>query len=182
VRRIPTHLKLIRGNPSKRPIPAEPEPEIPESVPEPPPFLAPYARDEWWEVGPHLVRLGLLTSIDTQTFAAYCSAYSTWRTAVETLTAMAERDGATRGLLVKRASDGNPMRNPLVRIAADAANDMLRFAGEFGLTPLARSRIGSGGYEPGEIRGVACRMKSPGEASCIGRPPGCSASSLTRRY
>jgi phage terminase small subunit len=41
------------------------------------------------------------------------------------------------------------MRNPLVAIAANAANDMLRFAGEFGLTPLARSRIAAGGgYEP----------------------------------
>jgi phage terminase small subunit len=61
---------------------------------------------------------------------------------------MAERDPATHGLMVKRASDGNPMRNPLVAIASNAASDMLRYASEFGLTALARSRIGSGGgYE-----------------------------------
>jgi P27 family predicted phage terminase small subunit len=39
--------------------------------------------------------------------------------------------------------DGNPRRNPLVKIAADAAEDMLRFAGEFGLTPIARTRLAS---------------------------------------
>jgi P27 family predicted phage terminase small subunit len=146
MRRIPTHLKLIRGNPGKRPIPVEPEPEVPESMPEPPPFLAGYARDEWWTTGPHLVRLGLLTLVDLQVFAAYCQSYATWRTALETLAAMAERDATTRGLLVKR-QDGNAARNPLVQIAANAAADMVRYAGEFGLTPVARSRIAAGVYE-----------------------------------
>jgi P27 family predicted phage terminase small subunit len=155
MRRIPTHLKLIRGNPGKRPIPAEPEPEIPESMPEPPPFLASYARDEWWSTGPHLVRLGLLTAVDLMPFAAYCQAYATWRTASETLAAMAERDATTRGLLVKR-QDGNAARNPLVQIAANAAADMVRYAGEFGLTPVARARVASGGtYEaPSKFDGL----------------------------
>jgi phage terminase small subunit len=33
-----------------------------------------------------------------------------------------------------------------VKIAANAAKDMLRFAGEFGLTPVARARIAAGVY------------------------------------
>jgi P27 family predicted phage terminase small subunit len=148
MRRIPTHLKLIRGNPGKRALPTEPEPEIPENMPEPPPFLTGYAADEWWLTGPRLVRLGVLTSVDLQVFAAYCQSYATWRTAVETFNAMAERDPTTGGLLVKR-QDGNAARNPLLAIAASAASDMVRYAGEFGLTPLARGRIASGGgYEP----------------------------------
>jgi P27 family predicted phage terminase small subunit len=117
-------------------------------MPEPPPFLAPYARDEWWSIGPRLVRLNLLTSVDLQVFAAYCQSYATWRTAIETLNGMAERDTTTGGLLVKRISDGNAVRNPLLAIAANAASDMVRYASEFGLTPLARGRIASGGYEP----------------------------------
>jgi P27 family predicted phage terminase small subunit len=56
---------------------------------------------------------------------------------------MAERDGATRGLLVKRL-DGNAARNPLVKIAADAASDMVRYAAEFGFSPAARARIAAG--------------------------------------
>ena len=63
---------------------------------------------------------------------------------------MAEHDAVTRGLLVKTVR-GDARRNPLVKIAADAATDMIRFAGEFGLTTVARSRIaaGVGGQPPG---------------------------------
>jgi hypothetical protein len=55
----------------------------------------------------------------------------------------------TRGLIIKTV-DGNARRNPMVKIAADAANDMIPFAGEFGLTPVARSRLAAaiGGQLP----------------------------------
>jgi phage terminase small subunit len=46
------------------------------------------------------------------------------------------------GLIVK-AADGNARRNPLVKIASDAA-----FASEFGLTPIARARLAAAGWEP----------------------------------
>jgi hypothetical protein len=39
-RPTPTHLQLLRGNPSKRPLnKGEPVPDIPAAVPEPPAFL-----------------------------------------------------------------------------------------------------------------------------------------------
>jgi P27 family predicted phage terminase small subunit len=148
MRRIPTHLKLIRGNPGKRALPVEPEPSVPETMPDPPDFLSPLAKDEWWSIGPHLIRLGLLTVVDLTCFAVYCQSYADWRAAREVLASMAERDPTTHALLIKR-STGDPARNPLVAIASSAGNDMLRYASEFGLTPLARSRIASGGgYEP----------------------------------
>ena len=37
-----------------------------------------------------------------------------------------------------------PADESLVRIASEAAADMLRFASEFGFTPAARSRIAAG--------------------------------------
>jgi phage terminase small subunit len=46
------------------------------------------------------------------------------------------------GLLIK--TDGKPYRNPLIKVVRDAANDMVRYAGEFGLTPIARTRIAQG--------------------------------------
>ena len=55
----PTHLKLLRGNPGKRPIRPEPQPEQPPTPPEPPDFLTGYAFDEWRRVAPELHRLGL---------------------------------------------------------------------------------------------------------------------------
>jgi phage terminase small subunit len=36
------------------------------------------------------------------------------------------------------------MQNPLQRIAVNAANDMIRYAAEFGLTPAARARVAGG--------------------------------------
>jgi P27 family predicted phage terminase small subunit len=144
----PNVVKLLRGNPGKRRVGAEPEPQIPESVPEPPPFLTGYAADEWWRTAPELHRLRLLTIVDVMPFAAYFIAYAHRRTAEETLAEMAKRDQATSGLLVKR-TDGNAGQNPLVSISRKAAGDMVRYASEFGLSPAARARISAGvGYEP----------------------------------
>jgi P27 family predicted phage terminase small subunit len=139
----PLHLRLLRGNPSKTAIRAEPEPAREPICPDPPTFIVGYAADEWWRVAPELHRLGLLRVTDTMPLAAYCVCYARWRTAVETLARMAETDPVTHALLIKSA-DGNPRRNALVKIAADAASDMVSYARDFGMTPVARSRLAAG--------------------------------------
>jgi P27 family predicted phage terminase small subunit len=143
----PTILKIMRGNPGKRRLPNEPQPTIPEKCPEPPPHIVGYAADLWWEVAPGLHVMGLLTRLDVPAFSVFCYSYGQWRTACEVLARMADRDEATHGLLI-RTVDGNAKRNPLVKIASDAAEDMLRAANEFGLTPIARARLGAAGYAP----------------------------------
>ena len=144
----PNVLRLLKGNPSKRRIRSEPAPSVPSSMPAPPSWLPSYAQDEWWTTGPELHRLGLLTVLDLMSFGAYCQAYHHWRMAVEAFNAIAEKDPATSGLLVKRA-DGNDGPNPLVGIARRAADDMVSLAGHFGMSPAARARISAGvGYEP----------------------------------
>jgi P27 family predicted phage terminase small subunit len=85
--------------------------------------------------------------MDIMPLAAYCNAYAQWRTAVELLQRMAQTNPATKGLLIKTAA-GDPRRNPVLKIARDAATDMLKFSGEFGLTPVARARLGAAGWEP----------------------------------
>jgi P27 family predicted phage terminase small subunit len=94
-----------------------------------------YGADEWWRVGPQLHRLRLLTAVDTAAFSAYCMACGRWREAEEIIARVAAGDHAMHGLLVK-TTDGNARRNPLIKIAADAAADMVRYASEFGLSPL----------------------------------------------
>jgi P27 family predicted phage terminase small subunit len=78
--------------------------------------------------------------------AAYCAAYAQWRDAVEVMAEMAADDPALKGLLIE--TKNGPRRNPVVKVAIDAASNMLRFAAEFGLTPAARARLGSAGWVP----------------------------------
>jgi P27 family predicted phage terminase small subunit len=145
---IPFSLQRLRGNPDKKRLRPEPQPVVDPQCPEPPPFVTGYAADEWWRVAPELHRLGLLTVIDVATLAAYCTSYQLWRQAQEALERMASRDESMHGLLVKSA-DGNARRNSLAKIVADAASDMVRYSGEFGLTPVARARIAHGlGWQP----------------------------------
>ncbi|OKO77247.1 phage terminase small subunit P27 family [Bradyrhizobium sp. AS23.2] len=144
---VPFELAKLRGNPGKRRLRPEPQPTVEAEPPAPPDWLSAYAREEWLRAGPQLHHLRLLSVLDIGPFAAYCEAYSTWRTAAEALARFAERDDATRGLLIK-SSEG-PKTNPLVRIASRAAEDMVSFASQFGLTPVARARIARGpGWEP----------------------------------
>jgi P27 family predicted phage terminase small subunit len=146
-RPTPAILKQMRGNPGKRRLPNEPEPQITKACPEPPPFIVGFAADLWWETAPSLHRLGLLSVVDIPALACYCHSYGQFRMAAEALARMADRDETMHGLLVKTV-DGNARRNPLLKIASDAAEDMMRFAGEFGLTPIARARLGAAGYVP----------------------------------
>jgi len=152
---VPFIVRKLRGNPGKRPLRNAPEPALLPECPKPPPFLSPYAQDEWWRVGPQLWTLGLLTTLDVSPLAAYCHAYGTWREAAEALERVAACDEAMRGLLIK-TQDGNARRNPLIKIAADAAADMIRFAAEFGLTPIARTRIAQGIHQqpPSKFAGL----------------------------
>ena len=155
---IPTRLKLLRGRPGHRDrhITAanvheyEPQPLTLPDVPEAPAYITDYAAEEWRHVATELHRMRLLTTIDLVALAAYCNAYKRWRDAVEMI---AEERGTmglngNRGLLAKTDS-GAFRANPLIKIAAEAAAEMLRFAVEFGLTPVARSRIKLGPNKSG---------------------------------
>jgi P27 family predicted phage terminase small subunit len=146
----PTQLRLLRGNPSKRAFRPEPQPERPAEPPEPPPFLAGYACDEWYRVAGELHRLKLLTILDISSLAAYCTAYARWRTVAEALAKIEGLNPVPAGLMIKRA------QNPLVRIAGRAAADMVKYASQFGFTPVARSRIAAGPFNqpPGKLDGL----------------------------
>jgi P27 family predicted phage terminase small subunit len=94
--------------------------------------------------------MGLLSQLDVAALAAYCVAYTRWRQAEEALAKMAEKDPVTGGMLIKGAL-GDARVNPLARVAANAARDMVAFASQFGMTAAARARIAAGpfGQPPG---------------------------------
>lgn len=136
----PTHLQLLEGNPSKRPIRKAIEP--PAAKPQCPRWLPVEGRREWARIVPVLDNLGLLSVVDRAALAAYCDTWARLREASEDvsargLTIETERQRFSRnGTLL--ATDIVEMKNPSVQIAGDCAERIRRFAAEFGLTPASR--------------------------------------------
>ena len=127
------HLRLLKGNPGKRPARSPPEPASPEQCPEPPEHLTGHAREAWLHLAPELHKLNLLTVLDIGPFSAYCCAYAHWQQAEDALQRLVD--------LTIKTAESHPRVNPLVRIASQAMEDMRRFGTEFGLSPNARLKL-----------------------------------------
>jgi P27 family predicted phage terminase small subunit len=128
----PTLLKVLDGNPGKRPL-NDREPQPPQGVPDRPVWLDAEAQAEWDRVTGELEMMGLLSLADRAALAAYCTAWSRW---VE-----AEAMVKKFGTIVKSPEKGFPMKSPYLTIADQALETMRKLMVEFGLTPSSRSRI-----------------------------------------
>ncbi|HZK10459.1 MAG TPA: phage terminase small subunit P27 family [Clostridia bacterium] len=127
----PTALKVLEGNPGKRPLNnKEPQPE--KKAPRCPSWLEPEAKKEWKRMAKTLEAIGVLTQIDKAAFAGYCQAYARWKEAEEFL--------SKHGTIFKTPS-GYIQQVPQVSIAQTYLKVMKDFCSEFGLTPSARTRI-----------------------------------------
>jgi P27 family predicted phage terminase small subunit len=128
---IPNNLKVLHGNPGKRPI-NQKEPKPAPIAPKWPQHLDKEAKKEWKRITPELEAIGLLTRIDMAALAAYCQSYSRW---VE-----AEKMIRKHGMLVK-TPNGYPQVSPFLVIVNKSIEQMKSFLTEFGMTPSSRSRI-----------------------------------------
>jgi P27 family predicted phage terminase small subunit len=127
----PTRLKLITGNPGKRPINArEPKPTV--TAPTCPAHLNPSAKAEWKRLARQLHVLGMLTDLDRAALAAYCQAYGRW--------AEAERKLKDTPMLLKLPS-GIIQQSPWLAIANKQVELMAKFMSELGLSPVSRTRV-----------------------------------------
>jgi P27 family predicted phage terminase small subunit len=127
----PTSLKLLTGNPGRRPLNyTEPRPEA--SVPSCPDELGETARREWNRLVGERASLKLPTNFDRAALAAYCCAYALGAEATE----------ATQKFRVMiKSPSGYPVQSPYVSVANRQAEIMMRIASEFGFTSASRSRI-----------------------------------------
>ena len=129
----PTALKILEGNPGKRPLnKREPKPRV-ELIPCPQ-YLKPdkIAYAEWNRIVPELYKLGLLTNIDRAALELYCSQYAIYRKAY--------KDVVDDGLITTNIRNG-AKANPAAAIAREAAKVIKAICVEFGLTPSSRARI-----------------------------------------
>lgn len=142
----PTKLKILEGNPGKRPL-NENEP-IPQSIaPECPDWLLAEAKKEWKRLAPELEKLGLFTGIDRVAFECYCQSYAKWKKAEIFL----KKHGMTIKIPQKdefgKVVSIQVKKFPEVSIANECLKQIRAFASEFGLTPSSRGRI----FLPSEI-------------------------------
>ncbi|MGB7479863.1 MAG: P27 family phage terminase small subunit [Burkholderiaceae bacterium] len=108
----PTALKLLAGNPGKRPLNVN-EPMPRRAVPVCPDWMPAEGRKEWARTVPELDRLGLLTCVDTVVLEAFCATYAEFVETVRT---------------------GQPLKAAMLA-------QLRIYCVELGLTPSARSKM-----------------------------------------
>ena len=132
----PTELKVLRGNPGRRPLNAH-EPALPplSSVmvdTAPPELTDAVAIREWERLAPMLRQARQITEAERGSLIALCQQ---WARYLE-----ANGNVAGAGMVIK-APSGYPMPNPYIAIANKALANCTRLWAELGLTPSSRSRV-----------------------------------------
>ncbi|MNJ28495.1 Phage terminase, small subunit [compost metagenome] len=128
----PTAKKQLAGNPGKRALnTAEPEFTRITDV-DPPEWLSERAAVVWRMLVPELLRENVLALTDLHNVEAFCTAYSNWRLA---------QDSVEQFGIVVESSQGSPMKNPALTAANEAMRQMVTFGSMLGLDPASRTRI-----------------------------------------
>ena len=130
--RKPKSLKLhvLQGT-RKRADAGESRPQT--ADPTCPSWMPADAKRVWRRLAPAMARAGLLTELDVDMFSIYCVTLSQWRNLHRRIEKLGEVYLAANGLVRKR---------PEVVILQDYTQRARLLAEQFGLTPLARTRIG----------------------------------------
>ena len=155
----PPELKLINGNPGRRPIDLDAGINPTVGIPKAPAHLSAEAKAEWKRLAPQLEELRLITKIDMAVFALYCQAYGRWvkaemrirelDEAAEARAKQAKAAGEAVELVNARRYPGLVQMTPseyeqqsvMLQIANKAMEQTLRYAQEFGLSPSMRARV-----------------------------------------
>lgn len=132
---VPTSLKVLMGNPGKRPLNKN-EPKPKPVAPPCPAWLPAKAKYYWRQVAPELERLGLLTAVDGPALAVAL----THLAIIAEAAAIIKRDGILTTDLDHPAPDGTPgqRKHPANQLIRDSSAAFKQWVSEFGLTPAAR--------------------------------------------
>ena len=132
----PTHLKVIEGNPGKRPlstVTAKAAPERPYATPD----MSEDAKAEWNYIVPKLDATGILTKADRRNLVILCEQVSVFNEATHWI--------QDKGIIVAGRNKGEAVKNPAVQIQRDAARLISTFSRMFGLSPADRAGLELGG-------------------------------------
>lgn len=112
-------------------------------LPRCPEYLTGEAAACWKRTASDLYDAGLLTAIDRDALAAYCSAFARWREAE----AQVAKEGlvVTTNFKLDKAGNviggGNSVQNPHLAIANKAMQMMVKLQEQFGMSPSSRTRV-----------------------------------------
>jgi P27 family predicted phage terminase small subunit len=139
--RTPTALKLVTGNPGKRPLPEnEPKPST-SKKPQQPSHLTARGKVAWKKLIKILDSMGVLTEADGFALERLCDCYAE----ILELRKDIQTNGRTYEsikLLEEINAEQILMKaNPCVAMLQDADRRFKSYLVEFGLTPAARSKV-----------------------------------------
>lgn len=127
----PAQSKVLRGN--FRPGVHSHGPKVELELPPCPKWLGRAARKHWAEIGPRLVKAGLLSVIDGDVLAAHCDTVAKFAEVTAELKSIeAALDKTPQGFIVQ---------STLFTIRSKLHEQLVKTAREFGMTPSARSGI-----------------------------------------
>lgn len=130
----PTELKKLKGNPGRRPLPAD-EPTLPAARMKKPRGLQKKhlaAARLYDALANELAAAGITTAIDAPAFRLMAEHYG--------LALQAAQIIAVEGLMTVDER-GLPRKHPMLQVLRDNSEMYRKLAAEFGLTPSSRSRL-----------------------------------------
>lgn len=134
----PTNLKLIRGNPGKRPMRMDEfKPE--RGIPTCPRHLKGESRKEWKRITEELDKYGMISEVDRGALAMLCTLWGRYVAAEEMIEKAAVQSPGSAGLFVK-SPNNFPIQSPWLAVSNKAIEQYKGLCAEFGLTPAARVR------------------------------------------
>lgn len=143
----PAALKILAGNPGKRPIAAGKSQGIAKGVPPRPPELTGVAAEEWDRIAGELHAAGLLAVTDGAILTAFCFAVADM---LACRAAVAEHGRFASQPIQNSAGAVISTRwveHPAVARGAEAARRVAMLAAELRLTPAARERLEGGAIQ-----------------------------------
>ncbi|MFU0964058.1 phage terminase small subunit P27 family [Kluyvera ascorbata] len=141
--KTPTHLRLVRGNPSKRPINNN-EPQPPKGGPPVPKHFDKQGKYWFKRMAEELDAIGVISQLDARALELLVEAYTEYRHHCETL----DREGYTYAVYSDDDADEGKEReirmikpHPAAMMKADAWKRLRAMLAEFGMTPSSRSKV-----------------------------------------
>lgn len=127
----PTLLRVINGNPGKRPLNVN-EPMPQGNLDAPPEWLTEAQKENWRYAIEHAPP-GLLKFVDRSVLTIWVIADDALREASEKI--------AAHGMLIRAQNTGQPIQSPYMAIRNRQSQIVLKAAAEMGFTPSSRSQI-----------------------------------------